>query len=81
MVSKLAALDEPDAPPKKVLPCSLDKPTQDLLKLIFDNDMFQNAMKSMEIGEALLSEFSRHVFKNVTHLPSLQTPRRCHWGS
>ncbi len=48
--SKLAALDETDAPPKTVKPCQLDKPTQNLLKLIFDNDMFNDAMKSMEIG-------------------------------
>lgn len=50
MISKLAAIDEPDAPPAKVKSCSLDKPTQALIKLIFDNDMFRDAMKSMEIG-------------------------------
>ena len=50
VASKLAALDEPDAPPRKVRACSLDKPTQDLVKLIFDNDMFREAMQSMEIG-------------------------------
>lgn len=51
MAQKLAALDEPDAPPRKVRACSLDKPTQNLVKLIFDNDMFRDAMKSMEIGK------------------------------
>lgn len=50
VASKLAALDEPDAPPRKVRACSLDKPTQDLVKLIFDNDMFREAMQNMEIG-------------------------------
>ena len=50
VASKLAALDEPDAPPRRVQACSLDKPTQDLVKLIFDNDMFREAMQSMEIG-------------------------------
>ena len=50
VASKLVALDEPDAPPRKVRACSLDKPTQDLVKLIFDNDMFREAMQSMEIG-------------------------------
>lgn len=33
----------------KVAKCTLPKETQDLVKLIFDNDMFKNAMKSMEI--------------------------------
>ena len=47
----MAALEETDAPPQRVKPCSLDRPTQTLLKLIFDSDMFQDAMKSMEIGE------------------------------
>lgn len=52
MTSKLAALEETDAPAaRRVQACSLDKPTQDLLNLIFDNDMFQDAMRSMDIGE------------------------------
>lgn len=34
---------------KVTLPCALDKPTQDLIKLIFDNDMFNEAMKNLEI--------------------------------
>jgi len=32
------------------LPCKLDTTTQDLIKLIFDNDMFNDAMKNLEIG-------------------------------
>ena len=51
MAGKLAALEETDAPARVVKPCCLDKPTQSLLKLIFDNDMFSEAMKSMEIGQ------------------------------
>ncbi len=47
---KLAALDEADGPAPVMKPCSLDKPTQALIKLIFDNDMFREAMKSLEIG-------------------------------
>lgn len=31
------------------LPCTLDKPTQSLIKLLFDNDMFQEALKNLEI--------------------------------
>lgn len=52
-VSKLEALDEPDSGvPVSVVtkPCSLEKPTQDLINLIFNNDMFNHALKSMEIG-------------------------------
>lgn len=36
-------------PPKKVKPCSLDAPTQKLLKLIFDTDMFNDALLSYNI--------------------------------
>ncbi|XP_078001160.1 protein mono-ADP-ribosyltransferase PARP3-like [Glandiceps talaboti] len=49
---KLAQLDELDsgpAPVKKVGKCTLDKPTQDLVKLIFDNDMFKEQMANFEL--------------------------------
>ena len=49
-MEKLTALDDVDAPVPVVKQCSLDKPTQNLMKLIFDHDMFQSAMQSMEIG-------------------------------
>ena len=53
IAGKLAALEEVDAPKPKadVKPSSLDKSTQELVKLIFNNDMFKEAMQSMEIGE------------------------------
>ena len=51
-MGKLAALEEVDAPKAVVKPCSLKKPTQDLVKLIFNNDMFKEAMQSMEIGKS-----------------------------
>jgi len=35
--------------PKTVKPCSLAKPTQSLIKLIFDNDMFKEQMKKFDI--------------------------------
>ncbi|XP_014843784.1 PREDICTED: poly [ADP-ribose] polymerase 3 [Poecilia mexicana] len=35
--------------PKNVLPCTLDGPTQNLIKLIFSNDMFKEAMKCMDL--------------------------------
>lgn len=45
--------DEPDAPAAKpsgpTSPCTLDAPTQSLMKLIFDNDMFREAMKNFDI--------------------------------
>ncbi|CAH1797246.1 unnamed protein product [Owenia fusiformis] len=46
--AKLAALDEVDSS-VKVAPCTLEKPTQNLLSLIFDQDMFNEAMKSYDI--------------------------------
>ena len=33
-----------------VLPCTLDRSTQDLIKLIFDTDMFNTALKDLGIG-------------------------------
>lgn len=35
---------------KRVLPCTLDEATQDLVSLIFSNDMFRDAMQTMNIG-------------------------------
>jgi len=35
---------------QRVLPCTLDKVTQDLVSLIFSSDMFQDAMQTMNIG-------------------------------
>lgn len=47
----MAALDEPDSgPAAKIRPCTLNRPTQDLVKLIFNTDTFNNAMKALEIG-------------------------------
>ncbi|NXO57878.1 PARP3 polymerase, partial [Aramus guarauna] len=34
---------------QRVLPCALDKATQDLVSLIFSSDMFQDAMQTMNI--------------------------------
>ncbi|KAM9182402.1 protein mono-ADP-ribosyltransferase PARP3 [Mergus octosetaceus] len=34
---------------RRVLPCTLDKTTQDLVALIFSSDMFRDAMKTMNI--------------------------------
>jgi poly [ADP-ribose] polymerase len=34
---------------KEEAPCSLDKPTQELIKLIFDNDMFKAALQKFDI--------------------------------
>lgn len=51
--------DEVDAPPallkspslegKKIAKCTLDKETQGLIKLIFDNDMFKDTLKKYDI--------------------------------
>ena len=49
MVGKLEALDQEEVD-LAVKACSLDLPTQNLIKLIFDQDMFKSAMQNMEIG-------------------------------
>ena len=44
-------MDEPDVGlPSKVKACSLNKSTQELIKLIFNHDMFNSALKELEIG-------------------------------
>lgn len=35
---------------KNTLPCTLDKPTQNLIELIFSQDMFKEAMECMNLG-------------------------------
>lgn len=35
---------------QQVLPCTLDRATQDLVSLIFSSDMFRDAMQTMNIG-------------------------------
>ena len=53
-------LEETDAPPQVVQECSLDHATRDLIQLIFNHDMFSDAMKSLEIGRSSVSEL-RHL--------------------
>ncbi len=36
------------------LPCTLDKATQNLIELIFSNDMFKEAMECMNLGGCVL---------------------------
>jgi len=36
---------------KKFRPCRLDGETQKLVKMIFDTDMFRDAMVEMDIGQ------------------------------
>lgn len=45
---KLEALDDGNTE-IKTAPCSLDKPTQDLINLIFDNNMFEEQMANFEL--------------------------------
>ncbi|XP_057311837.1 protein mono-ADP-ribosyltransferase PARP3-like isoform X2 [Hydractinia symbiolongicarpus] len=50
MEKKLANLDSTDGTPAKITkPCCLDAATQSLIKLIFDQDMFKEAMSQMNI--------------------------------
>lgn len=41
---------KPDQVAKNVLPCTLDGATQNLIQLIFSNDMFKEAMECMNLG-------------------------------
>ena len=56
--------DEPDVSPKIVRECSLDKPTQELMRMIFDNDMFNNAMQKLELGKCKAIVMSSTLLKH-----------------
>ncbi|KAM9374573.1 protein mono-ADP-ribosyltransferase PARP3 [Phaethornis superciliosus] len=46
---KVDSVDGEKVCKQRVLPCTLDKPTQDLVSLIFSSDMFRDAMQTMNI--------------------------------
>ena len=60
--------DEPDGPPKIVRQCSLDKPTQELVRMIFDNDMFNNAMQKLELGKCKVVVKLRTLLKQSNYI-------------
>ncbi|XP_056194209.1 protein mono-ADP-ribosyltransferase PARP3 isoform X2 [Falco biarmicus] len=47
---KVDGVDRDKVCKQRVLPCTLDKATQDLVSLIFSSDMFQDAMQTMNIN-------------------------------
>uniref|UniRef100_A0A6P8P0U4 Poly [ADP-ribose] polymerase n=1 Tax=Geotrypetes seraphini TaxID=260995 RepID=A0A6P8P0U4_GEOSA len=61
---------------KKVLPCRLDKPTQDLVSLIFSNDMFKEAMETMnlDVKKMPLGKLSKQqIAKGFEALEEIET--------
>ncbi|KAM8930240.1 protein mono-ADP-ribosyltransferase PARP3 [Pelodytes ibericus] len=67
--------DTVDSVIKKVRPCSLDKPTQDLMSLIFNADMFNEAMQTMnlDIKKMPLGKLSKaQIAKGFDALEDLQ---------
>ncbi|XP_075039916.1 protein mono-ADP-ribosyltransferase PARP3-like [Mixophyes fleayi] len=68
-------VDTVDGVCKKVRPCSLDKPTQDLMSLIFSSDMFKEAMQTMnlDIKKMPLGKLSKaQIAKGFDALEALQ---------
>ncbi|KAG8536786.1 hypothetical protein GDO81_025680, partial [Engystomops pustulosus] len=68
-------VDSVDGLPKKIRPCSLDKPTQDLVSLIFSSDMFKDAMQTMnlDIKKMPLGKLSKaQIAKGFEALEELQ---------
>lgn len=68
-------VDTVDGVCKKVKPCSLDKPTQDLVSLIFSSDMFKDAMQTMnlDIKKMPLGKLSKaQIAKGFDALEALQ---------
>uniref|UniRef100_UPI00398F2635 protein mono-ADP-ribosyltransferase PARP3 n=1 Tax=Pristiophorus japonicus TaxID=55135 RepID=UPI00398F2635 len=49
MVVKTDAVDGVSLVKKEVQPCTLDKPTQDLITLVFSHDMFKEQMQTMNL--------------------------------
>ncbi|KAM9325463.1 protein mono-ADP-ribosyltransferase PARP3-like [Gastrophryne carolinensis] len=68
-------VDAVDGVCKKVRPCSLDKPTQELVTLIFSSDMFNEAMQTMnlDIKKMPLGKLSKsQIAKGFDALEELQ---------
>uniref|UniRef100_A0A8C5WDR3 Poly [ADP-ribose] polymerase n=1 Tax=Leptobrachium leishanense TaxID=445787 RepID=A0A8C5WDR3_9ANUR len=68
-------VDKVDGVCKKVRPCSLDKPTQELMSLIFSADMFKEAMQTMnlDIKKMPLGKLSKaQIAKGFEALEELQ---------
>ncbi|XP_040214639.1 protein mono-ADP-ribosyltransferase PARP3 [Rana temporaria] len=71
----MVKVDTVDGVPKKVKTCSLDKPTQDLMTLIFSSDMFKEAMQTMnlDIKKMPLGKLSKgQIAKGFDALENLQ---------
>ncbi|KAM4022525.1 LOW QUALITY PROTEIN: protein mono-ADP-ribosyltransferase PARP3 [Anomaloglossus baeobatrachus] len=71
----MVKVDTVDGVAKKVRPCSLDKPTQDLVSLIFSSDMFKDAMQTMnlDIKKMPLGKLSKaQIAKGFDALEDLQ---------
>ncbi|XP_003217614.2 protein mono-ADP-ribosyltransferase PARP3 [Anolis carolinensis] len=49
VIVKVDSTDGVKPAKQKIRPCTLDKPTQELVSLIFSNDMFKDAMQTMNI--------------------------------
>ena len=57
---QVALVPSPSMAGKKIAKCTLDKETQALIKLLFDNDMFKDTMKKFDIGNILDLDNMRH---------------------
>ncbi|XP_072276486.1 protein mono-ADP-ribosyltransferase PARP3 [Pyxicephalus adspersus] len=71
----MVKVDTVDGMAKKVKPCSLDKPTQELMTLIFSSDMFKDAMQTMnlDIKKMPLGKLSKgQIAKGFDALEELQ---------
>lgn len=71
----MVKVDTVDGVVKKVKPCSLDKPTQDLMTLIFSSDMFKEAMQTMnlDVKKMPLGKLSKaQIAKGFDALEDLQ---------
>ncbi|KAM3914167.1 protein mono-ADP-ribosyltransferase PARP3 [Leptodactylus fuscus] len=71
----MVKVDTVDGVAKKVRTCSLDKPTQDLVSLIFSTDMFKDAMQTMnlDIKKMPLGKLSKaQIAKGFDVLEELQ---------
>ncbi|KAM5148937.1 protein mono-ADP-ribosyltransferase PARP3 [Mantella aurantiaca] len=71
----MVKVDAVDGAKKKVRSCSLDKPTQDLMTLIFSSDMFKEAMQTMnlDIKKMPLGKLSKaQIAKGFDALEDLQ---------
>ncbi|NXA88959.1 PARP3 polymerase, partial [Melanocharis versteri] len=73
---RMDAVDGENVCKQQVLPCTLDRATQDLVSLIFSSDMFRDAMQAMNIDVKLGKLSKQQIARGFEALEELEAALR-----